>query len=88
MSMCDPQMERQSFGSNPRSNSRSIMDFPQNATMKVSDYCGNLTRLTGPAGLHGRLGLLFPIAAVLPTYPGVTSRRAVHADPAEVLPRG
>ncbi len=69
MSMCDPQMERQSFGSNPRSNSRSIMDFPQNATMKVSDYCGNLTRLTGPAGLHGRLGLFISHRRSPPNLP-------------------
>ena len=49
-------------------------------TMEDSDFCGRPFRLTGDAGLSGRLSCLS--AADLPAFTANTSRHAVHADPA------
>ena len=56
-------------------------------TMGNSDYSGVAVRLTGKASLRGRLGFGFTNAEVLPVYPALASRRAVHADPAGTMNR-
>lgn len=55
--------------------------------MRDSDLCGDTSRLAGVASLSGGLGRFIPIAAVLPAYPDLAYRRAVHADPARALSR-
>src|SRR5438477_6974698 len=57
------------------------------ATTRDSDFSGDAFRLTGRASLGGPLGFCLPIPRVLPVYPDLTSRRAVHADPAGALSR-
>ncbi len=63
------------------------VERPQvHVTMEDSDFCGSPFRLTGDSGLCGWLARA--TAADLPAFTGLTSRCAVHADPAGVWPRG
>jgi hypothetical protein len=55
-------------------------------TMEDSDFCDSRFRLTGGSGLYERLSCL--TATDLPAFTARTSRHAVHADPAGVLPPG
>ena len=55
--------------------------------MRDSDFSGDAWRLAGTASLCARLGLACPIPRVLPVYPDLTSRHAVHANPAGALSR-
>src|SRR6266704_3041270 len=58
-----------------------------NATMRDSDFSSGRFSLTDVASLCRFLEQSVPVARVLPVYLDLTSRRAVHADPAGALNR-